>query len=73
MPKWCRRRLQGVSCESFEPVAGAGHAGGESAWCRAAGPPVAGAGMVGPEDVDLLSVVDGVEEAVDLATGSLSA
>ncbi len=26
MPKW--RRLQGVLCESLEPVAGAGHAGG---------------------------------------------
>ena len=32
MPKWCRRRrghrLQGVSRESFEPVADAGHTGG---------------------------------------------
>ena len=42
MPEWRRPGLQGVLCQSFEPVAGAGHAGGESAQCQAAAPPVAG-------------------------------
>ena len=63
--------VQTGKIESFPVVlVGHGYWDGLIDWVRST---MAGAGMVGPEDVDLLSVVDGVEEAVDLATGSLSA